>query len=562
MSCLWKQNGGRAALLSCAGWLLLAGAARAAGLSLPVPMNPEARAKITVGCFYGDLPFDGYAPLEITIVNNSGERETWTAETSSPGGYTRSSQSVLSADLTVENGHTRTFKVLAPLHHREPYAPPLTVLVKGYGISGSTQVVLPFQGATGGTFTRFVAMSEALASKAWTQLEERSKSAGWQLAGAQVSLADLPEDWRALAGVDVFHARAAELAALGPGQRAALRDYIARGGELVIYGAGEPPAEFRQTGFGSVGTIAELEVNLDRTALSLRRNDGRGEWFPNTYRTTWGSYGLLGELKPNVLLLTLYMLAFAIVVGPVNLFVFARHGRRARLFWTTPALSLAASALLFVTIMIQDGLGGDGVRLAVIHLLPAEKKAVVVQEQVSRTGLLTSSSFTLREPGLLVPISTETFLIPKNATFSVQGNSYAGDWFRSRTVQGQWIESIVPTRAEVTVVSPGEAAAPTLVSSIDATLKELYYRDANDRLWVASAVRTGDKVTLQPVASLPAFDKHAGLQLQAFRSRRLEDRDFFYAIAEEPKLFIETLPGIRWQKREALILGPVTGGRP
>jgi amino acid transporter len=106
--------------------------------------------------------------------------------------------------------------------------------------------------------------------------------------------------------------------------------------------------------------------------------------------------------------LIVFITAFAAIVGPLNLYWLAGGARRHRLFWTTPLISLAASLLLVVVILLQDGFGGVGKRVLLTYILPGEKKAVVLQEQVTRTGVLLGREFDVQEDVFLTPLLVPT----------------------------------------------------------------------------------------------------------------------------------------------------------
>src|SRR5690606_18267044 len=105
-------------------------------------------------------------------------------------------------------------------------------------------------------------------------------------------------------------------------------------------------------------------------------------------------------------LFVVVLIAFGLLVGPVNLFVFAKSGQRHRLFITTPIISLATCALLILLILIQDGTGGRGERIVLMEVRPDadENRAYLHQEQVSRTGVLLGSSFELKESAVISPV--------------------------------------------------------------------------------------------------------------------------------------------------------------
>ena len=88
------------------------------------------------------------------------------------------------------------------------------------------------------------------------------------------------------------------------------------------------------------------------------------------------------------------LVLFGILVGPVNLFVLAKSGRRHRLFITTPLISLGASLLLILLIIFQDGFGGRGMRRVLMEVRPdaGQNAAFLHQEQIARTGILTGTA--------------------------------------------------------------------------------------------------------------------------------------------------------------------------
>ena len=179
----------------------------------------------------------------------------------------------------------------------------------------------------------------------------------------------------------------------------------------------------------------------------------------------------VGPIPINAPFLILFIGLFAAVAGPVNLFVLAPATRRHRLFWTTPLISCAATLLLVAVILWQDGFGGRGERVMVTRLFPGQRQAVVMQEQVARTGVLLSRRFTVPEDLVLSPLKTPG---TGSRSYEQSGWAYGGDWFTSRSVQAQRAEAIVPSRAEIQLLPATAAdAPPVVVSSIPATLREI-----------------------------------------------------------------------------------------
>jgi hypothetical protein len=197
--------------------------------------------------------------------------------------------------------------------------------------------------------------------------------------------------------------------------------------------------------------------------------------------------------------LAVFLVCFAVVVGPLNLFLFAPAQKRHRLFVTTPLIAVGASLLLGVTILVQDGTGGTGARRAVVMLLPGENQAAVVQEQAIRTGFLTGRSFAL-------PDDVAMTVLPLEATYPYGGPNIelvrrnqraSGDWFQSRARQAQQLRRLVPTRARIERVGTAADGAPIVQSSLGTTLHEFSLIDAEGKGWRATELPSGQRVKLE-----------------------------------------------------------------
>lgn len=548
--------------------IVLMGAASAeARMKTDISLRANAQATISIGCCFDNVCMDGYAPIDVTINNHSGQPRQWSFTFSSPAYVSEAMDTMGSTfTVTVENNGTRTFPLMTPMGPVERGGIPLMVSIAGYGVDGSTTAGLGGRSWSGKQPTPFVVISESLGTPIWSTLSSMVDSQAFDLTGSTVNPDDLPEDWRGLSGVAGLWLTGDELNRLSAAQRDAIQTWVHMGGWLMLCNVKDVPRDLQVAGFGRVLTVpAPLDVKQTSGILdALSAYDG----LSNNYKHP--PAGDLGPVRPNVPLLSGFMGLFAIVVGPVNVFVLARR-RRERLFWTTPLISLCASGLLMGMIVMQDGPGGHGVRSALVFVFPDSRSEVVRQEQISRTGLLLGSAFQTRDPvcmrqltvdndGSLKTVFVATYSMHGRA-LRIDGTACSGDWFISRAAQAQRIVAVTPTRAEIAVLNPAEAragAAPVIVSSFRETLDTLDYTVDSAHRWEGKEVRTGQKQTLQPSPwkfSVP--DQLPNPPSDAIE-RFSHEPGYFAATSHEGGSYIETLGAIHWKDEPVTYVGPVT----
>ncbi|HET9316709.1 MAG TPA: hypothetical protein VFQ51_14030, partial [Vicinamibacteria bacterium] len=268
--------------------------------------------------------------------------------------------------------------------------------------------------------------------------------------------------------------------------------------------------------------------------------------------------GLVSHPEPPVGLAFSFLVAVALLSGPVNLFWFARGRARHRVYWTTPLLSAAAAFAIWALILVKDGTGGAGYRWTVLAVRPDVHRAAVVQEQVARTGLLFGSVFRAVDPVRLVPLDVERtwsmgVSLPRR---EIAGDAYSG-WFRSRALEAHYLETVRPTRGRVEVTRGGR---PQAVSSLEGALDRLYVVDDNGAAWVAHEVTAGRRVTLEPASDYDAWFGNILASGGPSGRRRLQGLQklpgYFYATAPAGPA-IESLASIRWTQDQLLYVGPV-----
>ena len=542
-----------------------------AGTDLPILLESDAEAKISISSHLRDLPPSGYAPIAVNINNDSARAQSWSFQFNSPSySYVPGSSMAFAVKLSIPSKSTRTFNILVPLAFRgDNYFAPLGVIVSGPWTSGKSRQQFPTGNRSGKPLSAFIAMSDTLAAPSWSRLEKEFEDGKKQLVGTRFEPNDLPDDWRGLAGIAGLWLAIDELNFLLPAQRAALREWVYRGGSLFVHGVADLDPQFRSTGFGQISVTPEAALDIPRTAAAIEalKLVTLETQLGQQYSGNWKAVATLGPVKLNASLLIGFMALFAIVAGPVNLFVFARPAHRHRLFWTTPLISIATTGALLVLIIWHDGLGGSGSRVALIYVSPTEKQDVLLQEQIARTGVLLSSSFATKDPCYIAPITLDFSSTAPRRDYENAGTSFGGEWFVSRAVQACWLESIAPTRAGIVFANSagiGEASVPpVIVSNISGVLEQVYFRDENGRTWRASNVHTGQRVTMEREGQIPdLLPAEAGSRLHTMWSRVSDRNGYFYAISRDSDSLMGTLPSIRWKNDCVIYLGPLLNSGP
>ena len=539
-----------------------------AGPVQDLPTEAKSGIRIKLQPCFEDSPRAGYAPVRIAITNDSPDTHSWDFQFLSPGRNFGSTGNTLAfaRTFTVPSTEERTFDILVPLTVISPSQyvnSPLSVQVTGYGALPQ-QIQLPSQNSQTSSGIS-IGYSGAINRKAGGEIKAKLDTSGPFFTAIDFTL--LPADWRALSGLDRVWITEAEWNALPPGIRVSVEQWIATGGVLYLCGETTTPGTISKRGFGEIRSFRMEVGNTMAVALEQEIKNaapGFGSQLSEEYRPDWPDQKIIPPYVPNSILLIGIILLFGLLVGPINFFVFARGAKRHRVFWTTPILSLGGALLVGATILVQDGFNGWGRRTAFVHLLPEQNSEVILQEQASRTALMTGTSFSFDSTALLQPISVDT----RKNDFSTDGQKYGGDWFTSRRVQGHWLAAVRPSRARVQITNQAEFAQgqpPKILSSIGATLQDFYWIDAQSRVWHAANIGPGKTVVLALVNQLELDSKltrelHdlAGPRLKKLRKATEHQPDFFYATAYAPKdVMLSTLNSIQWRDDRVLYLGPL-----
>jgi hypothetical protein len=569
--------------------VLIAPRAGFSGVVFSPTMDATSHVDIRLESWLETAPNFGFVPVTIRIRNGDSQVHTWVL--SSSNGYGIGGGCRADAEMTVEAGRDGERVIYAPVTahtDRGYYYGALSFTVSGYGVDSSAAGSVTHTSGYGGTRTEYIGMSKMLASKHWSSLKNRlntSKAAARSdLEGSEVDMAAAPEDWRGYSGLAQLWMEESEWMGMRPLAKAAMLDWVAMGGRVYVLASDGSEARAKELGLpGKIndarrygaGEIVLIVwdgkgMRLDDMAREIRRADTNGMCSQlGGYDKAWDLRDLAGNLSLKSGLIFGFIAIFGILVGPVNLFWLAPAGKRQRMFWTTPLLSLAGSVLLVAIMILQDGIGGSGARLTLAILQPEQKRLAIMQEQVSRTGVLLRRSFPIAETGWMQPLELAKAtgfnpLRENRYTFTETETSRQGDWFASRSVQAHLLETVRPSRAAIELLAAAAGQPPSVLSNIESSLKILFIVDESNAVWMAEDVGTGErKLTIPSTrAQLDAWlrdgpKKLAGPVLSAAMAALGQQAGCVFAEATDAsKLAVPTLSSIRWTEDRAIIAGP------
>lgn len=514
---------------------------------------------------YDDIPPTGMLPVRVEITNHSALTRRWDVLVmqSTP---VQGASSRLLASVEVPARSERSFELLAPLLTQgESYRySTVSVSISGYGVRNP---IASINANSSGRPSAYTGVSKTLYADIWEHVRDRLQKKSLNLNGSSLDLLWLPDDWRGLTGFDKIVLSTDDWLALAAEQRSALSNWLIQGGELYL--VGDPATSgLPALGRNGVGQVIYWPASGDLIAL-LSDVIEKGFTLPSPmadYSWSWKLVELVGRPLPPYIALIAFIILFAVIVGPVNFLVFAPAGNRHRLFWTTPLISLGASILLLLLIILSEGLGGHGKYVMATMSLPSRNQTVTWQEQVSRTGVLVSQAFPAI-PGTTIsslPLS-ETSLRgrgQRGKTFSLSGTTWSGDWFQSRRTQAQLIKAIMPSRERVEI--RGDEQAPQALSTFSQPLNNFFYFDPRGGIWFAAQLQPGKpaNLALSSMQKFAAWKKINSMEaaggvikeaIKAFDADPPGDK--FFATTDSTPL--PTLDSLKWTQAGGVVFGEV-----
>lgn len=451
----------------------------------------------------------GVLPIRVRLSNHSGAERSWRFSASSGNnysGYTYYTHDIDTA-LVVANGQEKVFDFLLQLGFALPalstYSKGVEVRLEGYGIGAPLPRYSNGYGVSDRTPT--VGFSSALEAAWGVNMPKFDPTVSsphfWPTA---IRFDYLTPDWRAFSGFSAIWCTQDEWeTGLGSAMHAALEDWVSAGGRIYVCDSSGPDSETsRSMGLGKItslrGSACEAKRDADEYKEWTDSVTRHPQWEVDDHTSkNMTFFDLVDPPHGATGIVLLIGFIYALLVGPINILYLTNRETRYLLYLTTPILATLFISVLLLFIFLKDGFGGVGTRTALYVTNPTRPTAMIMQQEVARTGVLFRRAFALESPGLMYPIFSDKLSRQFRGHFEIENDAYAGEWFASRSRSAHYLQAVVPNRYRLNLAR-GTGKDLTINSSFPAVLRHVFYNSQVSGLWCAEGVSPGASVTMKP----------------------------------------------------------------
>lgn len=311
---------------------------------------------------------------------------------------------------------------------------------------------------------------------------------------------DLPSDWRMLTAFSliIIDGESGSSAGVSAEVQEALRRYVFAGGTVIVAATDSLPAgplrdvarkagdDCLAHGLGSVLAIPPLgrADNTLAARLSQLPAQGYGLW-PST-TGMFPTQEIEGLGRAPVTVFVLVILAFAILVGPVNFIMLKRRKKPLLALLTVPLAGFGTTAAILAYGIFHDGFGIRGVVTTCTVLDQTTHEAVSVHARTLFAGVA-PSEMTMNSDTLLLSIRAgrRDSEWPDRWNLDVDTQRLDGGILPSRTITPLLTVQQGPVRDRLTVRRSGDTLE-VLPDGSFAPTGDLVLRDLDGQFWSGS----------------------------------------------------------------------------
>ena len=458
----------------------------------------------------------GYFEYRVRLTNTSGSQERRVQVRLPDGqGYSGGSANVseIEREVTVAPGTETVVSLLQPplpiTHDRS-----VRVTAGGQSKSISMDGVDHVTSYRHGSVSSVVLVSKAVDGNFRPRAEAHSAGIQVSVVRSEVEIHNWSTNWLAYTCYEGLVLTDDDMRAIPAQAKQAIKRYVMAGGSLTVLGRWQPEqdwyaqsndehkTEAYYVGFGEAVVIGEKDPNVIRSgtlnALSRTWFRSHSTWMEERDDVSSANrrFAVVEDLGVPTGGLLLLMIAFAVVIGPVNLWYLGRIKKRMWLMWTVPAISLVFCLAVWVYATAAEGWRGRE-RTEGLTLLD-ERAAVAITHGMT-------AFYSPLTPGGGLRFSADTEVTPQ-IDFYQDDRRRTVDWTKQQHLKTGWIVARVPAHFRVRKCDPTQRGRinPTIntdgditaVNGLGAACEVLYLADENGDIHVARDTRAGEAFDL------------------------------------------------------------------
>jgi hypothetical protein len=347
------------------------------------------------------------------------------------------------------------------------------------------------------------------------------------LCRSELPVSEWSPNWLGYTAYDVVLLTDQEARSLPEDVQLGLQRYVESGGVLHIIGqdtidglSRSIPAGMRAAshktldgtvslGFGEI-RLQELPLDIS-TVFELWNGAPKRIEFPDQ------SVRLQNETRIPVRGLSILMILFAIAIGPVNIWLLSRKGRKMWLWWNVPLISVLTCLTVFTYSLLAEGVQGHG-KMTALTLLDENTHRGTTLGYASFYSPLSASD------GLHFSYDTDVFLLDENDDSNDpyryrrhrrDGRATRIDWTKDQHFTTGWILPRTPAnfalrknepRRERMIFRKGDDGSVTAVNGLGIDIETLCYTDPEGVVYSGTHLMAGQEMVLERLGRAPAAD--------------------------------------------------------
>ena len=414
-------------------------------------------------------------------------------------------------------------------------------------------------------------------------------------------------NWVGYSGFDAVAITAAELREAPDAVRSALWRFAECGGSLLIIGAWEIPPQWRsrrvlsieaeeegvgawkkvwlplpetaQTYYVGFGQVTMVDATGVKSLLPAHWRAVKLSWKNSRPTDENDRYGDIVEINTAfpvvdrigipVRGLFVLMLAFVVVIGPINLIWLARRRKKIWMLWTVPVIALVACLAVTAYALLGEGVSATS-RLESFTILDESS------HRATTVGWTAFYAPIAPREGLHFSYDTELAMVtPYPWRYRGGGTDRTIDFSNDQHLDSGWVTARVPAyfkfrksetrRERVTVRRSGDSIS--VVNGLGADISAFWLADRGGMIYSAKEVRAGAETKLRP-AGFGIVENRAGLRglftagdwLVWMKAAERDPQRYLapgcYLAALEVSPFVEEgLKGVETRKAHTLVYG-------